>query len=84
MGLRQKVAQLGLKKCTALCMPGVFGGKVQGQGAQGIDEPKVAHVPPKISFHPNDAHHQLGGHTVGLLGPLQCVLVLLPKSQPGG
>ena len=84
MGLRQKVAQLGLKKCTALCVAGVFGGEVQGQGAQGIDQSKVAHVPPKISFHPNDAHHQFGGHTVGLLGPLQCAVVLLPKRQASG
>jgi hypothetical protein len=84
MGLCQEVAQFGLKKRSALCMPGVLGGKVQGQGAQGVDQPKVPHVPAVVSFHANDAHHQFRRHTVAQLGALQGLGVLLPKRQPSG
>ena len=77
----QKMTQLRLKKIPALFMAGVFGGKVQGQGAQGIDQPEVAHVPAKVGFHADDAHHQFGGHAETLLSALQCLAVLLPKRQ---
>ena len=65
-------------------MTWVFGGKVQGQGAQGVDQPKVAHVPAIVSFYTDDAHHQFSRHAIALLGALQHLGMLLPKRQASG
>lgn len=58
-------------------------GKVKSQCGQRIEDAEVAHVLAVQRFHAEDADDDLGRHAIGLFGPCQRVLVLLPESGAG-
>jgi len=61
----------------------MFSGEIQAEGGQDIEHGKFAHVTTVIGFHPDDAHHHLGGDAIGLLGASQCSGVFTPKLHAG-
>ena len=79
----QELLQLALEVGAALGCTRVAGGEVEGQGGQCIHHPEAAHLLAVDRLHPDDAHDDLGGHAVFLLGPLQCGAVVLPEAHAG-
>ena len=58
-------------------------GKVEGQRAQGINDPKTSHFSAIEGLDPDHAHDDLSRHAIDRLRALQDALVFFPKTQTG-